>query len=223
MLALLLVTQAAYAFYSPPNGRWLSRDPIEEPGHKVLNAMLNSPHRRDRAIVRWQGNREAANLYGFVGNNPVTRSDLLGLTLTIMDSDCIRACDTPNIDEGNIAGVVCYNGKPCPCVWKGDGATHATSPNAKQIVSQCALEHEISHLPDTDCPTKACYRGIVKPRFPRDYYAKADSECKAFRAHASCLTKALTYYSCGVDADCQSQVARELSLILDRVDGWCPR
>lgn len=40
-------------YYNPNTGRWLSKDPIEEQG--------------------------GANLYGFVGNDPVSRFDLLGL------------------------------------------------------------------------------------------------------------------------------------------------
>jgi RHS repeat-associated protein len=42
-----------YRAYSPSTGRWLNRDPIEESGGR--------------------------NLYGFVGNNPLTRFDALGL------------------------------------------------------------------------------------------------------------------------------------------------
>ncbi len=42
-------------FYSPSQGRWLSRDPIEETG--------------------------GVNLYGFVGNDPINQQDLLGLIL----------------------------------------------------------------------------------------------------------------------------------------------
>jgi RHS repeat-associated protein len=42
-----------YRFYSPELGRWLSRDPVEEQG--------------------------GLNLYGFVGNDPVDRWDMLGL------------------------------------------------------------------------------------------------------------------------------------------------
>src|ERR1035441_1916421 len=40
-------------YYNPTTGRWLSRDPI--------------------------GERGGINLYGFVGNNPISRIDLFGL------------------------------------------------------------------------------------------------------------------------------------------------
>ena len=47
----------AQAFYNPSTGRWLSCDPI--------------------------GEKSAVNLNGFVGNNAVNSSDLLGLPNTI--------------------------------------------------------------------------------------------------------------------------------------------
>lgn len=55
MVGLLFATLAtnAFAYYNPGQGRWLSRDPIEEQG--------------------------GANLYGFSHNNPHAGIDLLGL------------------------------------------------------------------------------------------------------------------------------------------------
>lgn len=55
MMGLLFATLAtnAFAYYNPSQGRWLSRDPIEEQG--------------------------AANLYSFVANNPITFIDPFGL------------------------------------------------------------------------------------------------------------------------------------------------
>lgn len=54
---VLAVAQSVMAFNSPSTGRWLSRDPIGEKG--------------------------AANLNAFVGNNAVNSSDILGLLNTI--------------------------------------------------------------------------------------------------------------------------------------------
>jgi hypothetical protein len=57
MMAVALVfvwSSSAFAFYNPSTGRWLSRDPIEERG--------------------------GLNLYGFVGNSPVSAIDTLGLS-----------------------------------------------------------------------------------------------------------------------------------------------
>jgi RHS repeat-associated protein len=56
-----------YRYYSPSTGRWLSRDPVNEPGFALLTG------------------RKAANLdqekvlYQFVENNPVNETDPLGL------------------------------------------------------------------------------------------------------------------------------------------------
>ena len=56
-----------YAFYNPTTGRWLSRDPIGQPGFQVSERNRYAPVRDE-------------NTYIFVGNNPLTSFDLLGLT-----------------------------------------------------------------------------------------------------------------------------------------------
>lgn len=57
LLLFVALSNFAHAFYDPGQGRWISRDPIEEQG--------------------------GVNLYGFVGNDPVSRSDRLGLEIHI--------------------------------------------------------------------------------------------------------------------------------------------
>jgi RHS repeat-associated protein len=57
-----------YRAYSPSTGCWLNRDPINELGFHLL--------------IRWQNPfkiGEAQNLHAFVGNNPVSFVDFLGL------------------------------------------------------------------------------------------------------------------------------------------------
>lgn len=51
---LLALSNFAHAFYDPGHGRWVSRDPIQEQG--------------------------GVNLYGFVGNDAVSKVDLIGLS-----------------------------------------------------------------------------------------------------------------------------------------------
>jgi RHS repeat-associated protein len=53
-----------YRYYRPVGGEWLNRDPINELGHRTLLAMATSRIRPD-----------AANLYEFVHNNPVSMVD----------------------------------------------------------------------------------------------------------------------------------------------------
>ncbi|MGO8678353.1 MAG: RHS repeat-associated core domain-containing protein, partial [Limisphaerales bacterium] len=55
-----------YRYYNASTGRWLSRDPVEEPGFTILNSDGNT------------GDAGPA-LYGFVGNDPVDDTDDLGL------------------------------------------------------------------------------------------------------------------------------------------------
>jgi hypothetical protein len=56
LLLLALLTNLAHAFYDPGQGRWASRDPIDEEG--------------------------GVNLYGFVGNGATNRWDKLGQEFT---------------------------------------------------------------------------------------------------------------------------------------------
>lgn len=58
--------------YNPSTGRWLSRDPINEPGFNVLIRSQN-PFNVD----------EEKNLRGFVRNNPANDYDPLGLSCCI--------------------------------------------------------------------------------------------------------------------------------------------
>ena len=90
VLCVLLTAQIASAYYCPSTGRWLSRDPIGEPGFVNLRAagvvpkigqVVNSVSlprgrwiKRDVATVK-----TAPNSYAFVFNNPIEQYDLLGL------------------------------------------------------------------------------------------------------------------------------------------------
>jgi hypothetical protein len=53
LVGVFMVQFPVQAFYNPTTGRWLNRDPIEERGGR--------------------------NLCGFVSNEPISRSDRLGL------------------------------------------------------------------------------------------------------------------------------------------------
>src|SRR5262245_7920046 len=66
-LLALLYGPNAQAFYNPSTGRWLSRDPIAEPGFALLNTGSKEGFGGD------------PNLYVFVANNPLIRVDRLGL------------------------------------------------------------------------------------------------------------------------------------------------
>lgn len=57
-----------FRFYSPGQGRFLNRDPINEPGSQLV-----------RDVKKEGGLAEEKNLYAFVANDPVNAWDYLGL------------------------------------------------------------------------------------------------------------------------------------------------
>ena len=78
LLALLGVAliQTAQAFYNPSNGRWLSRDPIEEDGFLIQYFLTISLLERSSIL---QEETPAAGIYLFVQNDAIQSFDLLGL------------------------------------------------------------------------------------------------------------------------------------------------
>ena len=67
VLFVLLTAQIASAYYCPSTGRWLSRDPIGEPGFQALQmAVQTSPIMRGRWINR---DSIGQSKFGFTANN----------------------------------------------------------------------------------------------------------------------------------------------------------
>jgi len=66
-----------FRFYSPSMGRFLNRDPINEPGSQLV-----------RDVKKGGSVREELNLYAFVGNDSVNQWDYLGLSGSL--SGCAR-------------------------------------------------------------------------------------------------------------------------------------
>lgn len=108
VLFALTLAQVASAYYCPSTGRWLSRDPIGEPGFQVLQATVQAPiaATSSRWIARDTvgqiklkpiGNypkRNSAtdiNTYGFVDNNPVGKVDPDGRSPIIVGGAVIGA------------------------------------------------------------------------------------------------------------------------------------
>jgi hypothetical protein len=77
LLFMLLTAQAVFAWYDPSTQRWLSRDPVGEPGFQVLReatAMPGTGSRAEMSSARWI-KRDSADLYTFVNNDPFTTID----------------------------------------------------------------------------------------------------------------------------------------------------
>lgn len=73
VLALLFTSSAAFAFYDPAAQRWISRDPVNEPGVPALISQRSSFNQD-----------EEKNLYGFVRNRPVGLYDPDGRALPVI-------------------------------------------------------------------------------------------------------------------------------------------
>lgn len=84
-LAVLLAAQSASAFYDPSTGRWLSRDPIGEPGFQALQQVRARAQSgiTTSASGRWikRSKPDNENRYLYVNNNPVSYVDPLGLSV----------------------------------------------------------------------------------------------------------------------------------------------
>lgn len=82
----------AFAYYVPEQGRWLNRDPLEEPGHMTASQATeqqdsnNIPRRNlvDKVLQPFEFLSQSLpktelNLYSFVDNRPINSYDPLGL------------------------------------------------------------------------------------------------------------------------------------------------
>jgi RHS repeat-associated protein len=78
VIMVVVAPSIGRAFYNPEEGRWLSRDPVNEPGVRRI------------ASTRIKGSRNDVNLYAFVKNVPQRFIDPLGL--------CGYSCG-PNIGQ----------------------------------------------------------------------------------------------------------------------------
>lgn len=83
LFVALWTAQTALAWYDPSTGRWLTRDPIGEPGFQALQRVRAIPQATGVASSsgRWihRDRPDNENRYLFVGNNPVSHVDPLGL------------------------------------------------------------------------------------------------------------------------------------------------
>jgi hypothetical protein len=99
LFVALWTAQTALAWYDPSTGRWLTRDPVGEPGFQALQRAVAPPsavsapasqpsrwvHRDPAGEVDSErelaGRPDDANLYAFVENKPTTEIDPFGLFL----------------------------------------------------------------------------------------------------------------------------------------------
>jgi len=196
MLAALLFTQAAYAFYNPSTGRWLNRDPIEERG--------------------------GANLYAALANRLLDIVDPLGhigygWECLLCGPRCKDPCaeaKAKRIDYGHIGGNVCCGGRMFACVWSSGGISKATQPKAKEIIDGCSKLHEEQHVKqEPGC--LGC--GLYRPKPP--IWRILPGECDAYFEQMKCLHTRRS--QCSGDPACLAQVSAELIAVSDRAAKYC--
>ncbi len=100
VIFVLLTAQIASAYYCPSTGRWLSRDPIGEPGFQALQTAAQTSIRPTpfTSSERWISrdpvpSHEEKNIYAFVENKPVSFVDSLGLSGCKCGVKSLRAID----------------------------------------------------------------------------------------------------------------------------------
>src|SRR5437773_1393402 len=108
-LFALWTAQNASAWYDPALGRWLTRDPIGEPGFQALQQVqqtvaVPSGASSGRWINRDSGISDDPNLYTFVYNEPITQIDPWGLVCNCKSPSCHpspkpNGCSSP--DKGH--------------------------------------------------------------------------------------------------------------------------
>lgn len=127
VLFVLLTAQIASAYYCPSTGRWLSRDPIGEPGFQNsqtaslplrIGNSQSSSHWINRDLInelalniltrnrKFVGRSQEGSLYCFVSDDPVGKFDVLGLSAA--DVKAITDAYWKLFDE------MCKSKKCCP-------------------------------------------------------------------------------------------------------------
>jgi len=128
-----------YGFRYEKDGRWISRDPIEEPGFDCLQGGT-------------YGGDAGPNLYNFVANNPVSGIDLFGLKLGDMPGEHPFPPYPPN---PSMLGKKCCGMSHCPAHLTGTRTDTAptTSGGIFGVYTPWTLHLSVHINTDSDCYT----------------------------------------------------------------------
>lgn len=212
---LALVSAAAFVgtasgYYDPRTGRFISRDPIGEPGATLLR---NGPP-SGTFIPRDSGGPGDLNEYRFAANEPIGAVDALGLRVTANPrcrifqdcSDCWQTCQqNQHLFGPGVAGLVICRSDGCMCACANNSFAPPGAPGNDQIKA-CVLHHEewhIWHDPDNACDCRA--------GFPCTTVGPPKSECGAYKAEARCLCNKLR--ECRGNQTCIANIKRRITEI----------
>jgi RHS repeat-associated protein len=189
-----------HRYYASLSGRWLNRDPINEPGFYITHAPMGGAYGYETL------------LYQHVSNDPISKVDRLGLSNLNAPPSSTSICLDPcgdakrrGMDKGANAGVICCEGKPYICIWKNPpGATLGGRPGfetAKQIIINCVNAHEADHVRQEPCKCTGFYRSTT-------HHADQD-ECESYYVEMGCLRSGLK--QCNGDPWCEQAIKDELA------------
>jgi RHS repeat-associated protein len=113
-----------FRYYSPELGKWMSRDPIEEEGFST------SFYKRSMILVEYE--KEVECVYSYVRHSPISKIDLLGLTLCCECEEyklpTVGSQVGANVSMGNNRDKVCkshgqqvFYSVTVPCIQTGLG------------------------------------------------------------------------------------------------------
>jgi hypothetical protein len=174
----LATSPNGWSFYNPNTGRWLSRDPIKEPGARAIqkpSALNRSPHFNPLASQRSDlppRRHETIAPYTFVDNDPSIYIDMDGRQAAppmkefehrtsccpeyALWTPCSQICKMAYLDfrlAQNLPGggtVICFHGKKCGCLFPDD-QTHYY-PGECPLIDAIFQDHEDHHaLQDATC------------------------------------------------------------------------
>ena len=184
---------APFRAYDPGLGRWINEDPLTKGGFSL--------GLRSYWLAR----------YSYVDNNPVARTDSLGLA-----TDCTNACAKAKqmgLDGGDAGGVICCDSVKFACSWQQ--FPPSVPANAQQIIAACNVVHEQDHFDDVKCP---CSPGISRPGFNKGANKKKE-ECAAYRAGLAC--DIARQQNCGGDPACLKAVQDDIEILLRQIKVYC--
>jgi hypothetical protein len=104
------------------------------------------------------------------------------------DQCCAAAKANPEVNKGDIGGVVCCDGQLVACVFKTGGGFFGADPTFAAIADKCVLAHENNHIPrSAGCGIQAC--GALRRNNRTAYWNlhHVADECLAYEVEAACL------------------------------------
>jgi hypothetical protein len=168
MLTLLLLGisqgREAQAFYNPSVGRWLSRDPIAEPGFEVVRSRRSrvTEEQRGKATIAKSGQMLTIPLYSFNRNDGVNKSDLLGLK--VISSTCTEE-QRKQVEEG--INTMCNR-----ALSPGKGCCDVVPEQKKLLQKICKPNYKIVALclaaKEEECVKQATCAGVDPLTSPWD-------------------------------------------------------